>query len=109
MVQPVDVLVFDSGVGGLTVLDELRLRQPQLSYAYVSDTEGLPYGNKETSWLLERVSQVFDQVLQKVQPRLAVIACNTASTLVLPFMRTRYAFPIVGVVPAIKPAASLSR
>ncbi len=107
--EPTDILVFDSGVGGLTVLEELRAVLGPLRYTYLADTAGLPYGNKEASWLQERVVRVFESIVERIQPRLAVIACNTASTLVLPALRARFAFPIVGVVPAIKPAAERSR
>ncbi len=107
--EKIDILVFDSGVGGLSILGELRSALVPLRYVYLADTAGLPYGNKEPSWLLDRVMRVFEAVLARCEPRLAVIACNTASTLVLPHLRARFPFPIVGVVPAIKPAAARSR
>lgn len=105
----IDVLVFDSGLGGLSVLAALRQAIPTASYAYLADNAALPYGNKADEWLIERVSQVIEEAMQQLDPALLVIACNTASTLVLPRLRARWQIPIVGVVPAIKPAASLSQ
>jgi glutamate racemase len=108
MGKEVDVLVFDSGVGGLSVLQAIRSELPHLSFAFVADNAGLPYGKKEASWLVERVNAVIATALEQTPARLVVIACNTASTVVLPSLRMRHAMPIVGVVPAIKPAAELS-
>lgn len=105
----IDGLVFDSGLGGLSILSALRQTLPQFSYAYLADNAALPYGSKPEDWLSERVSLVIERAMQEVDPALLVIACNTASTLVLPQLRARWQIPIVGVVPAIKPASSLSR
>ena len=105
----VDVLVFDSGVGGLSILNAIRPLAPGLSYAFLADNAGLPYGDKSESWLVERVPQVLDKVLQRIECKVLVIACNTASTIVLPALRKHYSFPVIGVVPAIKPAVALSQ
>ncbi|MBC7658418.1 MAG: glutamate racemase [Chitinophagaceae bacterium] len=104
----VDVMVFDSGVGGLSVLEAIRKHAPHLSYCFVGDSAGLPYGDKSDAWLVDRVPRVIAGALEKVQCQLLVVACNTASTIVLPPLRSQFSFPVIGVVPAIKPAAALS-
>ncbi len=107
--QAIDALIFDSGVGGLSVLHEILQLRPLLSFVYLADNAGLPYGDKTPEWLQHRVSAVIAAALQNYSPKLLVIACNTASTLVLPQIRSEVSFPVVGVVPAIKPAAALSK
>lgn len=105
----VDVMVFDSGVGGLSILEAIRARLPQLSYCFVGDNAGLPYGNKSEDWLIDRVPHVIERALEQIQCKILVVACNTASTIVLPPLRAKFSFPVIGVVPAIKPAALLSQ
>jgi len=107
--QEIDALIFDSGVGGLSVLSEILRVCPALSYVYVADNAGLPYGDKSADWLQQRVSAVIGAALQIYTPKLLVVACNTASTLVLPQLRSEVSLPVVGVVPAIKPAAATSK
>lgn len=107
--QAIDALIFDSGVGGLSVLHEILRVRPNLSFVYVADNAGLPYGDKTPEWLQHRVSAVIAASLQFYLPKLLVIACNTASTIVLPQIRSEVPWPVVGVVPAIKPAAALSK
>ncbi|RZA27348.1 MAG: glutamate racemase [Proteobacteria bacterium] len=104
----VDVLVFDSGVGGLSVLNAIRQKAPKHSFAFVGDNAGLPYGDKSEKWLIDRVPQVIAKALEYVPCKMLVVACNTASTIVLPPLRAMFSFPVIGVVPAIKPAALLS-
>ncbi|OWO83276.1 glutamate racemase [Photorhabdus luminescens] len=103
------VLVFDSGVGGLSIYQEIRQLLPDLHYIYVFDNEAFPYGEKSEEFIVERVVQIVDAVQQKHPLTIVVIACNTASTVSLPALRARFGFPVVGVVPAIKPAAKLTR
>lgn len=103
------ILVFDSGVGGLTVLRELRVVMPDRRFVYVADDAGFPYGDWEEEALVRRISDLFDELIAAHRPQLAVVACNTASTLVLPELRRRFGIPFVGTVPAIKPAAERSR
>lgn len=107
--QAIDALIFDSGVGGLSVLHEILRLRPNLSFVYVADNAGLPYGDKTPEWLQHRVSAVVAEALKNYTPKILVIACNTASTIVLPQIRSEVSFPVVGVVPAIKPAAALSK
>lgn len=100
------VLVFDSGIGGLTVLREARVLMPDRRFVYVADDAGFPYGAWEECALRARIVELFGRLLAEHQPEIVVIACNTASTLVLPDLRRAYPGPpFVGTVPAIKPAA----
>lgn len=100
------VLVFDSGIGGLTVLRELRVWLPDRRFVYVADDAGFPYGDWEEEALCERIIKLFERLLAEYKPVIAVIACNTASTLVLDNLRRVFPFiKFVGTVPAIKPAA----
>ncbi len=103
------VLVFDSGVGGLSVYNEIRQLLPDLHYIYAFDNEAFPYGEKPQDFIVERVVHIVSAVQQRHQLAAVVIACNTASTISLPALREHFAFPVVGVVPAVKPAAKLTR
>ncbi|AOM41684.1 glutamate racemase [Xenorhabdus hominickii] len=102
------ILVFDSGVGGLSVYQEIWQLLPDLHYIYAFDNEAFPYGEKTAEVIIERVVKVVDTIQKKHPLAVVVIACNTASTVSLPALRERFSFPVVGVVPAIKPAAKLT-
>lgn len=106
---PAPILVFDSGVGGLSIVQALRERMPDLPLVYACDNAAFPYGLKSDTWLQQRVPQVIQALIDQLQPCLLVVACNTASTVVLPELRRQLSIPVVGVVPAIKPAALLTR
>lgn len=99
------ILVFDSGVGGLTVAREIRRLLPAISLTYLADDAGFSYGDWEEAALIDHISALVGDFVAKVQPRAVVVACNTASTLVLPRLRAELTIPVVGTVPAIKPAA----
>ncbi|MDP9056896.1 MAG: glutamate racemase [Pseudomonadota bacterium] len=103
------VLLFDSGVGGLTVLAALRQVLPQAPVIYVADNAGLPYGDKTEAQIAARVAGLLGRMTERLHPRLVCIACNTASTIALGMVREVLEVPVVGTVPAIKPAAGLSR
>lgn len=103
------ILVFDSGVGGLSILRDIQRRLPLCELVYASDNEAFPYGIKAEAELIERVNKVLHALLQQSAIDIIVVACNTASTLTLPHIRSQFTQPIVGVVPAIKPAAARSR
>ncbi len=103
------ILLFDSGVGGLTVLAELRKLLPDAPVIYAADTAGLPYGSKTEAEIAARVAGLLGVLTERYKPRLATIACNTASTIALGMVRDVLHIPIVGTVPAIKPAAALTR
>ena len=103
------VLLFDSGVGGLSVLDEVRKLLPQAPVIYAADTAGLPYGSKSEAEIAARVSGLLGRMTERLHPRLVCIACNTASTIALAAVREVLEVPIVGTVPAIKPAAAMTQ
>jgi glutamate racemase len=103
------ILFFDSGLGGLTVLGPTRALLPTAPIVYAADYAGLPYGQKSEAELAARVPALLGRLVERYQPRLAVIACNTASTIALAHVRAALDLPIVGTVPAIKPAAALSQ
>lgn len=103
------VLTFDSGVGGLSVAAEIRKLLPGLRLIYASDHAFLPYGDKTEAQLIDRVPALLSVLEARFQPEIVVIACNTASTVVLPAVREALKAQIVGTVPAIKPAAALTK
>ncbi len=103
------VLVFDSGIGGLSIYNEIYNKIPYLRYIYAFDNEMFPYGDKSSEFLIKRVSHIIDTIIESYSINLAVIACNTASTICLPSLRSKFSFPIVGVVPAIKPASIITK
>jgi glutamate racemase len=102
------ILVFDSGLGGLTVHREVVAARPDARYIYVADDAFFPYGAHGEAALVERVVALMSMLIETHRPDLVVIACNTASTLVLPQLRARFTVPFVGTVPAIKPACATS-
>jgi len=104
-----NVLVFDSGVGGLSITKELTATLPAINITYAADNAAFPYGTKSEGELIARVDSLLHRLQQVTAADLIVVACNTASTLTLPVLRKRFSIPIVGVVPAIKPAAKLSQ
>lgn len=103
------VLVFDSGVGGLSVLDAIAASGHALSLDYVADNAWLPYGLKSDEALRARVPALLARMAEAWAPDAVVVACNTASTVVLPDVRAALSVPVVGVVPPIKPAAALTK
>ncbi|HET9337067.1 MAG TPA: glutamate racemase [Sphingomicrobium sp.] len=103
------LLFFDSGVGGLSVLEPTRAILPNAPIVYAADNAGYPYGTKSELELAARVPALLGRLVERFRPRLAVIACNTASTIALDHVRAALDIPVVGTVPAIKPAAELSR
>ncbi len=102
------LLLFDSGVGGLSVLAKVRAALPRAPIVYVADNGGFPYGTKSEAEIAGRVPALLGRLAERYRPRLIVIACNTASTIALAAVRAALDLPIVGTVPAIKPAALLS-
>lgn len=103
------LLFFDSGVGGLSVLGPTRRLLPNAPIVYVADSAGYPYGGRSEKEIASRVPALLGRLVERFKPRLAVIACNTASTIALDHVRSALDLPVVGTVPAIKPAAELSR
>lgn len=103
------ILFFDSGVGGLSVLAPVRAALPAANVVYVADNAGFPYGTKAEAEIAARVPALLGRLVERYRPQLVVIACNTASTITLAAVRAALALPVVGTVPAIKPAAEASR
>ena len=108
MTAPKKVLVFDSGLGGTSIFQAIQKQYPFCQLLYCSDNEAFPYGNKPEAELIARVSKVLMRLDADYHPDIFVIACNTASTVALPKVRSLIKAPVVGVVPAIKPAALIA-
>ena len=102
------ILVFDSGVGGISVYREIIRLMPNVSIDYLLDNLYYPYGQLSEKHLIERLIFLINDVVQQHKPDLLVIACNSASTIALPSLRKLLDIPVVGVVPAIKPAAEIT-
>tara|TARA_R110000787_G_scaffold84077_3_gene180417 strand:+ start:85 stop:903 length:819 start_codon:yes stop_codon:yes gene_type:complete len=103
------VLFFDSGVGGLSILEPAQKLLPHMSVIYAADRAGYPYGTKSEAEIAARVPALLGRLVERYRPRIAVIACNTASTIALAAVRAALDIPVVGTVPAIKPAALTSQ
>jgi glutamate racemase len=108
MSQPSTVLVFDTGLGGLTVLREIVKARPDARYVYVADDAYFPYGQYSEDVIIARAVPLIGELIAAHAPDLVVIACNTVSTLVMTHLRAAYRVPFVGTVPAIKPACARS-
>ncbi|WAC72790.1 glutamate racemase [Roseateles sp. SL47] len=101
--------VFDSGVGGLTVLQALRARLPQVPLHYVADTAHAPYGDRSSDYIRERSLRVAEH-LRESGARMVVVACNTATAHAVNAMRERWPdWPVVGIEPGVKPAVAATR
>ena len=109
MKQHPTVLVFDSGLGGLTVFREAVKARPDARFVYAADDAAFPYGRFDEASLVTRILTVMERLISRHAPDLVVVACNTASTIALPALRARFAVPFVGTVPAVKPAAEASQ
>jgi glutamate racemase len=109
MTKPRPLLVFDSGIGGLSVLRPIRALIPNAPIIYVADSAGYPYGTKTEAEIAARVPALLGRLAERFDPELIVIACNTASTIALGPVRAALDLPIAGTVPAIKPAAERSK
>ena len=103
------ILVFDSGMGGTTILEEISKKLPTATFSYAMDNAAFPYGSKSNETLINRCDRLFEKLIEQARPDLVVLACNTASTLFLDRLRERFSVPFIGVVPAIKPAAEQSK
>ncbi len=100
------IAFFDSGVGGLPYLMITRRKAPGERYVYLADRANFPYGEKDTETLKKIVYEGVSKLVERENPKLVVIACNTASVVALSELRDKFNLPFVGVVPAVKPAAS---
>ena len=109
MTRSPTILVFDSGLGGMTVLREIVAARPEAHFVYVADDAFFPYGHHGEDEIIARVVPLIGELIDRHTPDLVVIACNTASTLVMSHLREAYEIPFVGTVPAIKPACARSK
>ncbi len=103
------LLFFDSGIGGLSILGPTRALLPHAPIVYAADNAAFPYGTRSEGEIAARVPALLGRLVERFRPRLAVIACNTASTIALDHVRAALDIPVVGTVPAIKPAAERSK
>lgn len=99
------IIVFDSGIGGLSIYRPLKIALPNHNIVYISDPQGFPYGDKKNTWLESRFGQLAVQ-FELLHPQLLILACNTATTNIITQLRARMSCSIVGVEPVIKPLAS---
>ena len=106
---PGPILFLDSGIGGLSVLAAVRRALPDAPLVYCADSAGFPYGTRTEAEIATRVPALLGRLVERVHPSIIVIACNTASTIALPHVRAALDLPVVGTVPAIKPAAERSK
>ncbi len=107
-IQAPTILVFDSGLGGLSVFREVARVRPDAHFIYAADDAAFPYGALSDAALLARVRDVMHTLIQATRPDLVVVACGTVSTLLLPALRNEHRMPFVGTVPAVKPACAAS-
>lgn len=107
--QSAPILFFDSGVGGLSVVAATRALLSTAGFVYAADLAGFPYGTRSEAEIAARVPALLGRLVERYRPRLAVVACNTASTIALHAVRAALDLAVVGTVPAIKPAALASR
>jgi glutamate racemase len=102
------IIFIDSGIGGLPYLEWIKERMPEESFVYLADNENFPYGTKSKDVLKHIMYDLMSELVLKYNPKAVVIACNTASVISLAYLRENFSMPIIGVVPAVKPAAFLS-
>lgn len=98
------MLIFDSGVGGLSVLTTIKKILPNMHYIYVLDNEAFPYGNKTEDFIVHRTMKIIQIIKKKYCIQIVLIACNTASTIALSFLKKQFSFPIIGILPDIETA-----
>ena len=103
------LLIFDSGIGGLSIYKEAKIKFPYLEIHYLSDNDSFPYGNKSINFLSDRIPNLLKIAEKKIKPDMIVIGCNTVSTLLLDKLRVLITVPIIGVVPAIKTASLMTK
>jgi len=103
------VLIFDSGIGGLCILNHIKKILPNMNYIYMLDNQAFPYGNKKECFIIERSIKIIKTIKKKYPINIVIIACNTASTIGLSLLRKTFNFPIIGVFPDIESAKQLTK
>ncbi|MDQ7005404.1 MAG: glutamate racemase [Ghiorsea sp.] len=101
--------IFDSGLGGLTILTEVQALLPQEDLAYVADSAFAPYGNKDRATVLQRSLYIAKELQHRHHMKALVVACNTATAASIHILRERLDIPVIGMEPAIKPAVRQSK
>ena len=99
--QPIGI--FDSGIGGLTVLEKIIEKMPNERYIYYADKKNAPYGTKHKEKVKEYIEEIIKFFISK-DVKAIVIACNTATSIAIKDLRKKYTIPIIGIEPAVKPA-----
>ena len=99
--------IFDSGIGGMSVLMDLRRLIPAADFVYYADNANCPYGKRSPEWIRERAEQISRELISE-GCELIVVACNTATAAAIAYLRERFNIPFVGMEPAVKPAAALT-
>ncbi|WP_261789586.1 glutamate racemase [Buchnera aphidicola] len=103
------MLIIDSGIGGLSVLNNIKKNFPNINYIYMLDNEGFPYGKKKKKFLIERSIKIIN-IIKEIYPiKMVIIACNTISTISLPILRKTFNIPIIGILPIFKPAIEITK
>lgn len=102
------IIFIDSGIGGLPYLEWIKEKMPEESFVYIADNKNFPYGTKSKDTLKKIMHSLMSSLVEEYNPKTVVIACNTASVISLAYLRGQFTMPIIGVVPAVKPAAFLS-
>lgn len=103
------MLIIDSGIGGLSILNNIKKNFPNINYIYMLDNEAFPYGEKKEKFIVERSIKIINTI-KKIYPiKKVIIACNTASTISLPILRKNFNIPIIGVLPILKPAIEIKK
>ncbi|ANZ22734.1 glutamate racemase [Buchnera aphidicola (Diuraphis noxia)] len=103
------MLIFDSGVGGLSILKNIKNTLPNIRYIYVLDNQGFPYGNKKKTFILKRSIKIINIIKKQYPIKIVLIACNTASTNTLSILKKQFNFPIIGIFPEIKFAQRITK
>lgn len=99
------VFVFDSGIGGLNLLYECAVRVPDMRYYFISDNDNVPYGNRTAQEIYRLTCNALDGI-EKFNPAALIVACNTVTAQCIGKLRSTYSFPVIGIQPAVKPAAN---
>ena len=98
--------MFDSGVGGLSVLRALLADMPEVRFIYLADSAHAPYGERGADWVRQRSERIVNRLRESFAPDAIVVACNTATALAIDHLRqAHHDLPFIGVEPALKPAA----
>lgn len=103
------MLIFDSGIGGISILENIKKNLPNINYIYLLDNEGFPYGEKKESFIIERSIKIINTIKTIYPIKLVVVACNTASTISLSILKKTFNIPIIGVLPSLDKAIKITK